>query len=138
MNILKQFLLLILLCGSISPSWATLKLNIGIIHKKGIDKGLVLVSEIHSLEEVIGGEPIILKVKNGLTFDFEANYREDLEGYGPSDLIGLKGKILGRNGKILKFFEEADLNVRIGEKRILVHNNNKDQLIEISIQPKIF
>ena len=66
----KKILFLICLFYS-SISFANLYLNIGMVHKKGIDKGLVLKNELHSLDEVRGKEFIILKMKNGIiTFSF--------------------------------------------------------------------
>ena len=60
--------LLLLLFLFSSEAFANLYLNIGIVHKKGIDKGLVLKNELYSLDEVRGKEFIILKMKNGIKF----------------------------------------------------------------------
>jgi len=132
----KKIILLIFFLYS-SQTLANLYLNIAIVHKKGIDKGLVLRNELHSLDEVRGKEFIVLEMKNGIKFLLSANYVIDQGVYGPSDTIFMEAKLLDKLGKRLKLPEEGSFIVKLGEKKILLSNELNDQLIEITITPEI-
>ena len=132
----KKIIFLITLLYS-SLSFANLYLNIGIVHKKGIAKGLVLKNELHSLEEVRGKEFIVLKMKNGIKFFLSANYVIDQGVYGPSDTIFMEARLLDNRGQALSLPEEGHFIVKLGERKVLSSNELNDQLIEITITPEI-
>jgi len=70
-----------------SFSLAQIKLNIDLILKRGVDKGLVLINELHSVESIRENKEIQLKMKNGLTVYLRATFYNSKEDYGPSGMF---------------------------------------------------
>jgi hypothetical protein len=132
----KKIIFLISMLYS-SLSFASLYLNIAIVHKKGIDKGLILRNELHSLDEVRGKEFIVLKMKNGIKLFLSANYVIDRGIYGPSDTIFMEAKLLDQKGNKLTLPEEGHFIAKLGEHKVLTTDEITDQLIEITITPEI-
>jgi hypothetical protein len=117
---------------------ARLFLNVSVINKKGIDIGLTLGSELHSIEEVREDSPIILVMKSGIKVELKAQFLEEksgtLESYGPSPEILVSGKIFDDSGAILKSFEEEALTVRLEEIVNITYSQNT-QLVEVRVKP---
>ncbi|RLA63178.1 MAG: hypothetical protein DRQ88_04510 [Epsilonproteobacteria bacterium] len=134
---MNKLILLFILCFYSSLSFANLYLNIGIVHKKGINKGLILKNELHSLDEVRGNEFIVLKMKDGVEFFLSAKYVIDQGVYGPSDTIFMEAELLDKKGKKLKLAEDSSFIIKLGEKKMLSSSGITDQLIEITITPEI-
>ncbi|TDJ08666.1 MAG: hypothetical protein E2O68_01725 [Deltaproteobacteria bacterium] len=132
----KKIIVLISLLYS-SISFANLYLNIGLVHKRGIDKGLVLKYELYSFDEVRGKEFIVLKMKNGIKLSLSANYVIDQGIYGPSDTIFMEAELLDGNGNKLTLPEEGHFIVKLGEQKVFSSDELTDQLIEITITPEI-
>ena len=118
--------------------FATLKVNLEVVHKRGMDKGLVLVSEFHSVEEVDGRELIELNLKHGIKITVTVKFEETFSEFGPADLIRLKGAILALEGfKGYKLKKEKEIFVRLGQKAKFQYEDGKGQFVEISIKPII-
>lgn len=117
--------------------FATIRLNIGIIWKKGIDKNLVLVSELHSVENINGKENVTLEIKNGPIIILGANFAKASEEYGPSAFIKVQGEIYSHDEKHLRSVLDDGLIIKIGTKKTFSIQNDEDQLIEITIKPDI-
>ena len=121
-----------------SMAFATLKVNLEVVHKRGMDKGLVLVSEFHSVEEVQGREIIELYLKHGIKITLKVRFEENYSDFGPADYIRLKGAILGLEGsKDYEIKKEKEIFVRLGQKAKFHYEDEKGQFIEISIRPII-
>ena len=116
---------------------AKIRLNLSIIYKKGIDKGLVLVSEYHSVEEVDETEKVRLVMKNGLTMIVFASFVQNSDDYGPSDQIKLGGSIFIRDRKLEDTFFEKEILIHLGEQKVLVYKDDSGQLIELTVAPEV-
>lgn len=77
---------------------ARLVLQIEIAHKRGIDQGLVISSELHSLEEMDEGGKVLLKMDTGLAIELWAGFAAS-EVFGPSSTVRIRGTILEIPGK---------------------------------------
>lgn len=114
-------------------------LNVGIVHKRGIDKGLVLVSELLSREELLDKDVATLQMRNGIRVVLKADFTDDQKGYGPSSLVKIEGKLFDEAGRLLEnFTADKNLVTYLGEERSISHTDDeKGQLIEISITPEV-
>ncbi len=115
---------------------ASIRLNVFIVHKKGIDKGLVLVSEMHQVEEIGGEESVNLVMKNGLRLELSAHFLDDYSMYGPSEALEVEGEVFLPNGDAIGEFSSDDSKMFLGKEKLLVFSA-KDQLVEIKIVPEI-
>ena len=117
-----------------SIAHAGVKLKIGLVHKKGIDKNFVLVSELYSIEEVHEYETTKIKVENGVTLELKVEFFDDSSVYGPSSILGIELKIIDQFGKLIKSYKNKELVLKINEeKKIKIRHDS--QLIELSITP---
>lgn len=132
-----KHLVLILLIFFSKTSFGTLALNIGVVHKRGIDKHLILVSELYSREEVFEGQKIELLMNLGIKLQLQVNFTDEKKKYGPSEKVIIKAQLLLPSGETLTQYSETPLLVKLGEKYHFVYKRGKDQLIEISIRPEI-
>ena len=115
---------------------AVIRLNINVINKKGIDKGLVLISELHAMEEIAGEEGIVLQMRNGPRLVLKASFADDPENYGPSDLVKITGALYDQKNKRLEKFDDKNYIVKIGKQEQIIYQET-GQLIEISVLPEI-
>ena len=128
------YLLGILLSGQ---TMAGLALKLEMIHKKGIDKGLILTSELHSVEEIAGREVFELSMANGPKAKVKVDLSQAPEDYGPSDLVALYIKVTSRSNRpIGESQNNKKMFVRFGEKHIVSYRDKEgDQLLEIKVTP---
>ncbi len=129
----KFFFLLIFSLFSLYV-FAGINVHIGIVQKKGIDKGLVLVSEFLAVEDLLGRGEQIFKTSSGVSLKLFGKFILDEKTYGPSTLILFSGKLINKDGKILFSFANE---VNVGNALDLKFPNVADQLTEISITPVI-
>lgn len=119
---------------------ARLFLNVSMTNKKGIDIGLTLGSELHSIEEVHHSEEIAVKMKSGIQVVLSATFKEfgkDSDGiYGPSDEVIVRGKIIGSDGVVLKSFDKDALIIPLEQERKVTHSQ-ESQLVEVKIKPHL-
>ena len=119
---------------------ARLFLNVSIINKKGIDIGLTLGSELHSVEEVRSSQPIELKMKSGIKVILETEFieisskLEEKEVYGPISKIKVRGKILNFDDNVLKDFRKEPLLISLEEEHKVIYSQSS-QLVEIILKP---
>jgi hypothetical protein len=130
---ISKILLFFFLLSSVE---ARLFFQVSIENKKGIDLGLILTSELHSMEEVIIGRPLLLRMKNGVAIEMKAYWSEPKEGMGPSEQISIEGKIIDKKDNILKDFSKDPLVAHLGKETKISHEK-EDQRIEIKIIPKL-
>lgn len=132
----KYFFALLLSTIVCQNVWANLKLDIALINKKGIDKGLVLVNELHSSEEVVGLRPAVLTMKDNLRLEIFAILVPDYGTFGPSSLVKVYGKIYGPAGTLLKDYTHSPLVTRFGKScSFSFEREDVGQSIEVSIIP---
>jgi hypothetical protein len=117
---------------------ARLFLDVSVINKKGIDIGLTLGSELHSVEEVREDNSITLTMKSGIRVELNAHFLEEKSNtsstYGPNPEILVTGKIFDDKGAILKNFESEALKVKLEEIVNIAYSQNA-QLVEVRIKP---
>lgn len=117
------------------PAFGLISLHVSVIHKRGIDKDLVLVSEFHKIQEIVDDESVVLKMKDNLKIELIAEFAQELKDYGPSPLVHVRGKIWSGQKKSI-FLGAIDTLIRLDEKKTISHKSN-DELIEIIIHPGV-
>ena len=125
------FILFFIFCQQVN---ARLFIQVSIINRKGIDKNLTLMSELHTEEEIIGKNPILVMMKNGIVVELEAEYEVTPFIYGPSSNVFVKGRIFDKDREVLEDFYDKPLKIALGDRSLLVHNKGS-QRIELKIQP---
>lgn len=121
---------------------ARLFLDVSIVNKKGIDIGLTLGSELHSIEEVSHNEKILLKMRSGIQVLLDAYFIEergeldDKETFGPSSYVIVTGKIMDSQNKVLKDFTNEPLKIPLEEKKQILHSQ-ESQLVEVTLKPHL-
>lgn len=116
---------------------AGLMLDIAFVNKKGIDKGLVLVNELHSTEEMIGTRPAVLTMKDNLRLEVVGYFVPDYGTYGPSTLVWVYPKIFSPTGVLIKDFTHQPLVIPLGKTNTFIFGRDDvGQSVEISVTPK--
>ncbi|MBG08004.1 MAG: hypothetical protein CME68_04550 [Halobacteriovoraceae bacterium] len=118
-------------------SFGSLTLNLGVVHKRGLDKSLTLVSEVYSREEVTVGQRKSISLNHGMVLTIKLNFLEPSEVYGPSKRIVVTANLNLKSGEIFQPKSSETFSVGLGEIKTVTYEKGKDQQIEISIQPKI-
>lgn len=113
---------------------ARLNLQIEMEHKRGIDKGLVISSELHSIEEINEGGKVVITMKSGLSMEFSAQYKDN-QFMGPNSIIEMTGLVKdiprGYSGPT-SFRLEGSLGATVATSL-----DGKDgQLVDIRITPR--
>lgn len=132
---MKKFLVVPLLLFPLIGAKASLLLNLSIAHHKGIDKGITLLSEFHSKEEVSPRKEVHVKMRDGIELYLKVNFVDEPEVYGPSASLNIAGKIMSETGREMAQIENIP-NVYVGKKLDFQIKDNIGQLIEVSIQPE--
>jgi len=131
----KAFILTSILLFGANQAYAGLYLNVSILHHKGIDKGITLLSEYHSKEEVPPQKKLRIKMREGVELQLLIDFKGEESLYGPSSLLQIGGKIFAENGK-----EFADLGnestVHVGKELNFSVKDQAGQLIEVTVVPQ--
>jgi len=133
---LKMLLTLVILCLSVS-GYAKIVLNTCIVYKKGIDKGLVLVSEYHSVEEVDNYGMASLKIKDELEILLTASFIDDSQFYGPSSLIKIDGQLILRKKIVQNSFFNKGIQIPLGVSQTMIYQNDTGHMVELTITPEV-
>ena len=129
---------LFLYCLSFSSlSLGGLTLNLGVVHKRGLDKSLTLVSEVYSREEVTVGQSKNISLNHGMVLTLKLKFLEPGGSYGPSKKVLVTANLNLKSGEIFQPKSSETFSVSLGEIKKVTYEKGKDQQIEISIQPKI-
>lgn len=115
---------------------AKLYLNVSVLVKKGVNLGITLASELHSVEEVRPEVPIIIKMKNGVEIEIVANLQNVNETYGPSENVMVIGKITNEKSEVIRDFSEEKIAIPLYHQH-LISQEKDNQKIELRIQPEI-
>lgn len=113
---------------------ARLILDVVIIHKRGIDKNMVLQSELHSSQEVVGNKQIELK-KSGIKVELTAEFNKFSKNYGPPAEVLINGLLKNSKDVVLKEIEGEEGIIPLHEERMLIYKDDAGSLIEITIKP---
>jgi hypothetical protein len=114
---------------------ARLVLDVGIIHRTGLDKGIVLESELHSVKTVDPDVGLVMEMKNKVRAELSAFFVDLPNVYGPTDTIEINGEI-SRKGKLLATFEKGKFYCEL-ETKCVRSIKFKGQEIELIISPHI-
>lgn len=114
---------------------ASLVLNVSILHHKGIDKGITLLSEFHSKEEMPPRKEFRVKMREGVEVLLIVDFPGEKELYGPSAKLSVRGKVFSDAGKELSELGEGS-SVQVGEQLTFEVKDNIGQLIEVFLKPE--
>ena len=114
---------------------AKIGLKVSLLYKKGIGKGFFLSTEQHSIQSVDEKEHILIQMKNGIKADISAFYVQSVHEYGPSGFVRIKGDLYNVDGKIIKTFNEPNLDIYLGQSKSISHVERNEEQIEIVITP---
>lgn len=114
---------------------ALIHLDVVLIHKKGIDKDLILVSEIQSTERIFGKEIVQLNLKNEIRLTFQTEFVED-SSYGPSALVAISGQVTNAAKERLMHFVPSKAKISLNEEKVFSYQSeDQDQMIEVRLRP---
>ena len=130
-----RILLVAFILASASVAEAKIGLKVSLIYKKGIGKGFFLSTEQHSIQSVDEKEHILIQMKNGIKADISAFYVQSVHEYGPSGFVRIKGDLYSISGKIVKTFNEPNLDIYLGQTKTITHQERNEEQIEIVITP---
>ena len=130
-----RILIVALLLAFTTAAEAKIGLKVSLIYKKGIGKGFFLSTEQHSIQSVDEKEHILIQMKNGIKADISAFYVQSVHEYGPSGFVRIKGDLYNINGKIVKTFNEPNLDIYLGQTKTITHQERNEEQIEIVITP---
>lgn len=123
---------------SISSFCSTIRFDIGMIYKKGVDKGLVLVNELHEIKFIHKNRESRLTMRNGISLSLKASFLEEITSVGPSGMIKLSYKLLDEKGDPVDGLEEQFQVIPLWEKQIFRHDFGEGKLIEVHLTPRFF
>lgn len=130
-----RILLALLLVVFTTAAEAKIGLKVSLIYKKGIGKGFFLSTEQHSIQSVDEKEHVLIQMKNGIKADISASYVQSVHEYGPSGFVRIKGDLYNVNGKIVKTFNEPNLDIYLNQTKSITHQERNEEQIEIIITP---
>ncbi len=128
-----KFLIVLLMLPTLAQ--ARLFLNLSVSHHKGIDKGITLLSEFHSKEEVPPTKEVRVKMRDGIELQLKISFVDEPEVYGPSANLNIEGKIFTETGREMAKIENLS-QVYVGSQLDFQITDNIGQLIEVSIKPE--
>lgn len=131
---MKTTTLVLLILFSLKAN-AGLVLNIGILHHKGIDKGITLLSEFHSKEEVPPQKELRIKMREGVEVRLMVDFPGEPDLYGPSARLSIDGKVYSDLGKEMAVLSDGS-HVQVGQELSFQVKDNIGQLIEVSLKPE--
>ena len=120
---------------SAAAAEAKIGLKVILLYKKGIGKGFFLSTEQHSIQSVDEKEHILIQMKNGIKADISAFYVQSVHEYGPSGFVRIKGDLYNIDGKMIKTFNEPNLDIYLGQSKSISHVERNEEQIEIVITP---
>lgn len=130
-----RILIALMFVAFTSVAEAKIGLKVSLIYKKGIGKGFFLSTEQHSIQSVDEKEHVLIQMKNGIKADISAFYVQSVHEYGPSGFVRIKGDLYNVNGKIVKTFNEPNLDIYLGQSKSISHIERNEEQIEIIITP---
>ncbi len=117
--------------------WANLSLNIEIIHRKGMEKGLILVNEVHTVESFSQAQEKEILLGKEWIVSLKASFTDKKDQTGPSESVLIEGALFKKNKNQYQLFKEKTFYVELGKKVKYKVSHSSDQIIELSITPNI-
>ncbi|MFZ9001307.1 MAG: hypothetical protein ACO20H_08380 [Bacteriovoracaceae bacterium] len=120
-----------------SSLWASFSLNVEIIHRKGMDKGLVLVNEVHTVEDFYNTEEKEILIGKDWLLSVKASFENKNESLGPAGIVLIEGSFFKKNNSKFELLNKKNFKTVLGKKITHKVNHSSDQVIELSITPNI-
>lgn len=135
-----KFFRLALIIMAFSPFVANARLfmEVYLTHRKGIDQGLTLMSELQSLEEFWGEEKISVELRNGIRLEVGGRFlvaSSSEESFGPPSRVLLSGRLLGPRQQVWLDFTKKQVEVNLGEEFRTTYDDEAGQQVEIRLHP---
>lgn len=112
--------------------------DVSIIYKRGLDKNLILRSELHSSEAVEPGEEVEMILKNGLKFTFIVEFINFYEKiYGPSHYMNIDTRVIDAENVILSDYGSQILTTSFDESKVMIFRSEDGQQLEVTLVPRI-
>lgn len=118
-------------------SEARIRLWVSITHEIGHDRNMVLRSELHSIKEAAEGKRLSLHMQEGIRFDFDAQFIQREQDYGPSPYVYINGKIYDYQGILLREIAEEESFLKIGQEQSIVYESDEGRRVTVVVRPEI-
>lgn len=116
------------------PTQAVVKLSVSLVHKKSIDKTLVLKSEFHEVVELLEQQSTIIKINPRLQFELRTREFELAENQW---LIEIFASYNGADVALKKKIEGIKILARPGEKAFLTFKDTPESALELALIPEV-
>ncbi len=137
-KLMKKVAILLLLCCPFGEVYSGIILNMYITHRKGLDKGLDLVSELHAKRAAFKGEKLHLALRDGPSIEIMANFFDDFSEHGPSERIEINVEVLSGTGIRVKSLKEKKIVIPIGDQGFFQFQENETQLVDVVVSPEVY
>lgn len=115
---------------------ATLRMDISIVRNSGINKGLILTSEVHSTEKVLPGVWKKMSSNTGISFSYLIDFYLPENEMGPSETISVRGYFAsGKDTKIP--LSESSILIPIGQSIKVEVRPSEGQIYEVILLPRV-
>ena len=121
--------------ASTNLSFATVLVDVSIIYKRGIDKDLVLVSELHSREHIYLGQEINLQMKDNLRLKLKGEFLNEVSAYGPNENVKFMGVLYAGKGEDYLRSKRFEIILPLNLENKKIFKNDTGELIEIHLKP---
>ena len=135
---MKKIAFFLLVSSFVGEIHSGIILNMYITHRKGLDKGLNLVSELHARRVAFKGEKLQLSLKDGPSIEIMADFFNDFSDYGPSSRIEIAVDALSNNGVKIKSLKEKKIVIPIGDQGSFQFQENETQLVDVLVSPEVY
>lgn len=116
---------------------ANITLEISVVFRKGVEKNLILVNELHSEERISHKGITKMKMVNGPRIEVQASFFDDNQQYGPSNIIKISPKVYNHKGKRIFLDTKEKIKIFLGSKKKIIFKSDEGEIIEVSILPRI-
>lgn len=113
---------------------AEVVLHLTLVHKKGINKGLVLVSELHSLEKIREHQTIVMIMKNGHMVKLKAKFMPEQSETGK--VVFIEGQFFEDKESDGVSFSKEGILAHVNEEKNIELKNSGDQLLLLRVLPQ--
>jgi hypothetical protein len=102
-----------------SSAFAFVSFNVHLIHKRGVDEGLVLVSELHSKETLFDERPVRLVMNDGTSLQFSISSLDFKDMTLRGEVVFPDGVRGGLKGKSIQLGKKYTFNIKGKEGEVI-------------------
>ena len=130
--------LLLLLHFNFFSAYANLNLDVVIVHNKGMDKGLILSNEVHTVEDVSSKDEVEIAISRQWFVVVKANFLEKKDNHlGPSAKLLITSDFYKKGSSQFQLIHHKTFTVDLGEKIEYRYDHSTDQLIQLKVKTRI-